>query len=155
MLDGMEHGKDNTNRTELHPGKMIGKQPLPSGHPTVDGNQKSGAKSKKLRLVLVEIPMIYKVLYMGVSKNRGTPKWMIWGYHYFWKHPHPNGGVVFPDSLNPSIYVDVTGDPTARPHLNQIVDEVKARFHRDDLKGKIFDAAIAFKERKRPRKVDL
>ena len=37
--------------------------------------------------------------YMGVSKNRGTPKWMvydgkallkwmIWGYHYFWKHPH-------------------------------------------------------------------
>ena len=36
---------------------------------------------------------------MGVSKNRGTPKWMvykgkpyqngwIWGYHYFWKHPN-------------------------------------------------------------------
>ena len=37
---------------------------------------------------------------MGVSKNRGTPKWMvyfmenpmnkwmIWGYHYFWKHPY-------------------------------------------------------------------
>ena len=39
---------------------------------------------------------------IGVSKNRGTPKWMvyngkpwktllkwmIWGYHYFWKHPH-------------------------------------------------------------------
>ncbi len=40
---------------------------------------------------------------MGVSKNRGTPKWMvynimenwtpllkwmIWGYPYFWKHPH-------------------------------------------------------------------
>ena len=35
---------------------------------------------------------------MGVSKNRGTPKWMvykgktllelmIWGYPYFWKHP--------------------------------------------------------------------
>ena len=38
--------------------------------------------------------------YMGLSKNRGTPKWMdgwwkswksllklmIWGYHYFWKH---------------------------------------------------------------------
>ena len=24
---------------------------------------------------------------MGVSKNRGTPlKWMIWGYHFFWKH---------------------------------------------------------------------
>ena len=35
-------------------------------------------------------------VYMGVSKNRGTPKWMvyngtwmIWGAHpYFWKHPH-------------------------------------------------------------------
>ena len=33
--------------------------------------------------------------YMGVSKNRGTPKWMvspvkwmIWEYHYFWKHPY-------------------------------------------------------------------
>jgi len=36
---------------------------------------------------------------MGVSKNRGTPiwmvyngkpffKWMIWGYHYFRKHPY-------------------------------------------------------------------
>ena len=36
---------------------------------------------------------------MGVSKNRGIPKWMvyngktllklmIWGYHYFWKHPY-------------------------------------------------------------------
>ena len=38
-------------------------------------------------------------VYMGVSKNRGTPKWMvydgktllkwmIWGYPYFWKHPY-------------------------------------------------------------------
>ncbi len=37
-------------------------------------------------------------LQLDVSKNRGTPKWMvynwktllkwmIWGYHYFWKHP--------------------------------------------------------------------
>ena len=35
--------------------------------------------------------------HLGVSKNKGTPKWMvyngtllrwmIWGYHYFWKHP--------------------------------------------------------------------
>ena len=41
---------------------------------------------------------------MGVSKNRDTPKWMvyngnpyilkwmIWGYHYFWKHPHRGRG---------------------------------------------------------------
>jgi len=39
------------------------------------------------------------IVYMGVSKNRGTPKWMvyngkpekkwmIWGYHYFQKHPY-------------------------------------------------------------------
>ena len=38
-------------------------------------------------------------LHMGVTKNRGTPngwfimenpilKWMIWGYHYFGKHPY-------------------------------------------------------------------
>ena len=38
-------------------------------------------------------------IYMGVSKNRGTPKWMvyngktllkwmIWGYPYLWKHPY-------------------------------------------------------------------
>ena len=38
-------------------------------------------------------------LHMGASKNRGSPKlmvykwktllnWMIWGYHYFWKYPH-------------------------------------------------------------------
>ena len=36
--------------------------------------------------------------YMGVSKNSGTPKWMLimenpikmddLGYHYFWKHPY-------------------------------------------------------------------
>ena len=26
--------------------------------------------------------------HMGVSKNSGTPKWMIWGYHYFRKHPY-------------------------------------------------------------------
>ena len=40
-----------------------------------------------------------RCLYMGVSKNRGTPKSSIligfsiinhafWGYHYFWKHPY-------------------------------------------------------------------
>ena len=40
----------------------------------------------------------FLVVYLGVSKHRGTPKWMvydgkpyskwmIWGYHYFWKHP--------------------------------------------------------------------
>ena len=39
------------------------------------------------------------VVYMGVSKNSGIPKmdglewksllkWMIWGYHYFRKHPY-------------------------------------------------------------------
>ena len=45
---------------------------------------------------------MYKTKEMGVSKNRGTPKWMvyngkpyengmIWGYHYFRKHP--NNGI--------------------------------------------------------------
>ena len=53
------------------------------------------------RLSGVQFPPCWKSLPnldMGVSKNRGTPKWMvimenpikwmIWGYHYFWKHPH-------------------------------------------------------------------
>ena len=40
--------------------------------------------------------------HMGVSNNRGTPKWMVYeenpikmddlgGNHYFWKHPYKNG----------------------------------------------------------------
>ena len=43
---------------------------------------------------------------MSVSENRGIPKmdglqwktlskWMIWGYHYFWKHPYGKGGGWF------------------------------------------------------------
>ncbi len=45
----------------------------------------------------------WKHSYMGVSKNRGTPKSSIligcsiinhpfWGYHYFWKHPYSYSG---------------------------------------------------------------
>ncbi len=46
------------------------------------------------------IPHDTSQFYMDVSKNRGTPKWMvcngkpyllkwmIWGYPYFWKHPY-------------------------------------------------------------------
>ena len=45
--------------------------------------------------------------YMGVSKNHGTPKWMVYngtllkwmirGYHYFWKHPYLRSfrGVIY------------------------------------------------------------
>ena len=46
-------------------------------------------------------PLIILPSYMGVSKNMGFPpkcmmkimenpmnKWMIWWYHYFWKHPY-------------------------------------------------------------------
>ena len=47
-----------------------------------------------------DLPLL-DAIRLGVSKNRGTPKWikmdglqwktllkwMIWGYHYFWKHP--------------------------------------------------------------------
>ena len=43
---------------------------------------------------------------IGVSKNRGTPKWMIWGYPYFWKHPNqPNNYPSIPSwkwKLGPS-----------------------------------------------------
>ena len=44
-------------------------------------------------------------IYMGVSKNNGTPKWMvynktllkfmIWGYQYFWKHPYIHILILF------------------------------------------------------------
>ena len=59
-------------------------------------------------LVLEGLPSKIEVIwvlgiYMDVSKNRGTPKWMvkimenpinkwmIWGYPYFWKHPYMYG----------------------------------------------------------------
>ena len=53
-----------------------------------------------------EAMRIWVWLYMDVSKNRGTPKWMvyngesyqngmIWGTHpYFWKHPYGLGSKV-------------------------------------------------------------
>ena len=57
--------------------------------------------------------------YMGVSKNRGTPKWMvyfmenpmnkwmIWGAHpYFWKHPYIQ--VIQCDPTNDPQTLDVT-----------------------------------------------
>ncbi len=49
---------------------------------------------------------------MGVSKNRGIPKWMvyfmenpmnkwmIWGYHYFWKHPNGTDPYLLGNSLS-------------------------------------------------------
>ena len=51
-------------------------------------------ENRKYRNVLA-----FQPLYTGVSKNMGYPKmdgsqwksllkWMIWGYHYFWKHPY-------------------------------------------------------------------
>ena len=62
-----------------------------------------GATHEMQPLKLDEFPPICKgcniyMCFMGVSKNRGTPKWMvyngkpllkwiIWGYHYFRKHP--------------------------------------------------------------------
>ena len=46
---------------------------------------------------------------MGVSKNRGTSKWMVyngkpysiemfWGYPYFWKHPYNSNRTSFSPS---------------------------------------------------------
>ena len=77
------------------------------------------------------------------------PKWMVYnGKPYFlmddlggkptiFGNIHIQTVGCFAGFLNPST-TSVTGDPTARPHLNQIVDEVKARFHRDDLTGFFF-----------------
>ena len=52
--------------------------------------------------ILKHHPFVKYPLYMVASENGGTPKWMIyngkplfkwmiWGYHYFWKHPYTNG----------------------------------------------------------------
>ena len=61
-------------------------------------------------------------IYMGVSKNRGTPKWMVYrenpikmddlGYPYFWKHPH---------GLIGWISHEWTSDSTIRTELVQIL----------------------------------
>ena len=58
---------------------------------------------------------------MGVSKNKGTPKWMvnkwksllrwmIWGYHYFRKHP--NHGTRFETAKTTTTKMDDNDDNT-------------------------------------------
>jgi len=53
---------------------------------------------------------------MGVSINGGIPKWMvynakpskkwmIWGYHYFWKHPYKVVGLGGQKLLPPFITI--------------------------------------------------
>ena len=55
---------------------------------------------------------VFIQMYMGVSKNSGSPKWMvyngkpgtllkwmIWGYHYFWKPPYI-GNISIPTELD-------------------------------------------------------
>ena len=68
-------------------------------------NPKHGRKLEAKPMVIKSskgfrmIKIVYSYIHMGVSKNIATPKWMvyngkpykkwmIWGYHYFWKHPH-------------------------------------------------------------------
>ena len=65
--------------------------------------------------------------YMGVSKNRSTPKSSIligfslinhpfWGYHYFWKHPFPSYTRVI---VMLSTYVKLTQDTIEVDMLHQ------------------------------------
>ena len=147
-----------TTPTELHPGKMIGKPPLPSGHPTVDGSE-IPALCKKLRLGVGNphdfTRFIYPRWLFGISSiNSKDPVRCLYYLppqmktHSKKINGNPNRGLFFRIS-EPINYVDVTGDPTSGPgHLNQIVDEVKARFHRDDLKGFFLPRTVAFKEKK-------
>ena len=67
------------------------------------GAQKSPAKHTNDRLgglkATAKLPCFFCRKHLGVSKNMGTPKWMVkimenlikmddlGGYHYFWKHP--------------------------------------------------------------------
>ncbi len=80
----------------------IGRPPPPSKTCLESGSR---PKNLWIDMIVTKKPSWNKRLlyviptYMAVSKNRGTPKWMvhngkpyyngmIWGYHYFWKHPY-------------------------------------------------------------------
>ena len=57
---------------------------------------------------------------MGVSKNRGTPKWMIWGCHHLRKHPYILGGDFTPKiwgRWNPFL-TDIFSDGLVQPPSN-------------------------------------
>ena len=79
--------------------------------------------------------------YLGVSKNRGTPKmdgenngnpllkWMIWGVltHWVWKHPYgPGPGSIFGFSIinHPFWGIPIFGNPHLEPHFLRSFHEV-------------------------------
>ena len=82
---------------------------------------------KDLQMVGIYLKDMIKSLvswyHMDVSKNSGTPKWMvkimknpikipwIWGYHYFWKHPY---GTLL---LSRIAHVSQTGEMFTRPGI--------------------------------------
>ena len=68
----------------------------------------------------------FRCSFMGVSENRGTPKWMvyngkpyetgmIWGYHYFSKHPYSSLTTDFKPALWVSKKSPSTCIPLAAP----------------------------------------
>ena len=79
------------------PGFVIRESRCSSQHAGRDLDEGPGP-SRELRNLWILHPTSSH--HIGVSKNRGIPKWMvyngktllkwmIWGYHYFWKHPYP------------------------------------------------------------------
>ena len=47
----------------------------------------------------------YDILYMGVSKNRGTPKWMVYIYIYIMEKPIKMDDLGVPLYLETPIYI--------------------------------------------------
>ena len=85
-------------------------------------------------------------IYLGVSKNSGTPKWMVYrenpiriddlGYHYFWKHPF--GFLKIASKRKPSfeeVFIGI-GVFRGRPPRG-LVSEMVVPFHWPWIAGEI------------------
>ena len=69
-------------------------------------NSSTTSWGRRVKIIITPSWCTCKCHYMGVSKNRGTPKWMvyngkpllrwmIWGYHYFRKHSYHQPNALF------------------------------------------------------------
>ena len=93
ILEGFSAPKQRTTRVE-----PVAEESTDLFH-DLDVRMEVPGSKVTIQWIITYNPTIYYIPYMGVSKNRGTPKWMvyngkpllkwmIWGYHYFRKHPY-------------------------------------------------------------------